>query len=185
MHPSIQHGICTDYCFITEWNQVVMKKSWDSTRQKQWIKVLLSRLFESHGFLHFVLSVFIYMKCYFIQDFIVIKSSKKTQLQFVNCRAHATHRNAVSQAFGSNWKQNSWVDVGLPKFTCATFNGVGRIGTFPNCTHFFQSKASQLFILVIWHSLLRNGERVAFFSHQFYQLGCDLVFSSSFKVEIF
>jgi len=31
------------------------------------------RLFESHGLLHFVLSVFIYMKCYFIQDFIVIK----------------------------------------------------------------------------------------------------------------
>lgn len=171
MHPSTQHGICTDYCFITEWNQVVMKKSWDSTRQKQWIKVLLSRLFESHGFLHFVLSVFIYMKCYFIQDFIVIKSSKKTQLQFVNCRAHATHRNAVSQAFGSNWKQNSWVDVGLPKFTCATFNGVGRIGTFPNCTHFnnfiSQKLVSYLFWLS-WHSLLRNGERVAFFSHQFY-----------------
>jgi len=152
MHPSTQHGICTDYRFITEWNQVVMKKSWDSTRQKQWIKVLLSRLFESHGFLHFVLSVFIYMKCYFIQDFIVIKSSKKTQLQFVNCRAHATHRNAVSQAFGSNWKQNSWVDVGLPKFTCATFNGVGRIGTFPNCTHFNNSISQKLVSYLFWLS---------------------------------
>ena len=127
------------------------------------------------------------MKCYFIQDFIVIKSSKKTQLQFVNCRAHATHRNAVSQAFGSNWKQNSWVDVGLPKFTCATFNGVGRIGTFPNCTHFNNSISQKLVSYLFWLSdtLLRNGERVAFFSHQFYQLGCDLVFSSSFKVEIF
>lgn len=79
--------------------------------------------------------------------------------------AHATHRNAVSQAFGSNWKQNSWVDVGLPKFTCATFNGVGRIGTFLNCTHFnnfiSQKLVSYLFWLS-WHSLLRNGERVAY-----------------------
>lgn len=100
--------------------------------------------------------------------------------------AHATHRNAVSQAFGSNWKQNSWVDVGLPKFTCATFNGVGRIGTFLNCTHFnnfiSQKLVSYLFWLS-WHSLLRNGERVAFFSHQFYWLVCDLVFSSSFKIK--
>jgi len=110
------------------------------------------RLFESHGLLHFVLSVFIYMKCYFIQDFIVIKSSKKTQLQFVNCRAHATHRNAVSQAFGSNWKQNSWVDVRLPKFTCATFNGVGRIGTFPNCTHFNNSISQKLVSYLFWLS---------------------------------
>ena len=85
-------------------------------------------------------------------DFIVIKSSKKTQLQFVNCRAHATHRNAVSQAFGSNWKQNSWVDVGLPKFTCATFNGVGRIGTFPNCTHFNNSISQKLVSYLFWFS---------------------------------
>ena len=49
---------------------------------------------------------------------------------------------------------------------------------------FSQKLVSYLFWLS-WHSLLRNGERVAFFSHQFYELGCDLIFSSSFKVEIF
>jgi len=125
------------------------------------------------------------MKCYFIQDFIVIKSSKKTQLQFVNCRAHATHRIAVSQAFGSNWKQNSWVDVGLPKFTCATFNGVGRIGTFPNCTHFNNFISQKLVSYLFWLSdtlCFQLGKGQNFFLINFIFV-CDLVFSSSFKVK--
>jgi len=58
----------------------------------------------------------------------------------------------MSQAFGSNWKQNSWVDVRLPKFTCATFNGVGRIGTFPNCTHFNNSISQKLVSYLFWLS---------------------------------
>ena len=77
MHPpSTQLGICTDYCFIMKMKsncyEVILRlnklKTMDSSLINDYYQLL-----ESHGLLHFVLSVFIYMKCYFIQDFIVIK----------------------------------------------------------------------------------------------------------------
>jgi len=72
--PSTQHGICTDYCFIMKSNcyEVILRPKKPKTMDSSLIYDYY-QLLESHGLLHFVLSVFIYMKCYFIQDFIVIK----------------------------------------------------------------------------------------------------------------
>jgi len=97
MHPpSTQHGICTDY-FIMKSNcyEVILRPKKPKTMDSSLINDYY-QLLESHGLFHFVLSVFIYMKCYFIQDFIVIKSSKKTQLQFVNCRTRHTQKCSVT-----------------------------------------------------------------------------------------
>jgi len=77
MHPvSTQHGICTDSCFIMEMKSNCYEAFLGLKKPKTMDSSLINdyyRLFGSHGLLHFVLSVFIYMKCYFIQDFIVIK----------------------------------------------------------------------------------------------------------------
>jgi len=74
--PSTQHGICTDYCFIMKMKsncyEVILRLNKPKTMDSSLINDYY-QLLESHGLLHFVLSVFIYMKCYFIQDFIVIK----------------------------------------------------------------------------------------------------------------